>query len=581
MKYISFEIINYRAIQHAIIEVSNNLIPIIGINESGKTTALQAILAFDKNKDRYQKSRHLEYKNKYTIDSDISFKIIARILIENEDDLNFLAERLEVLASDDLYIKLREYFSDKKEIKLARVFENGNKKYQVENDDFIIKSKKTKDNLAEALYDRLPFVLYFDDFSDRVPEKITFNLDSEINEIVASNKYNDWHPIIREIFKRAGDGKNLDSFVKLRRDDDKAGLLNDIQDTLNQEVMEDWKKLKKYGSNFASEVDDLELQLECKLSDNKKEIVFKFKIRDRTSKKGRMFDITERSKGFQWFFNFIVKLKFNPKYQDNQKGAIYLLDEPGSYLHTSAQEELLNKLKDISNTNTILYCTHSQYLLDPDKINISKIKIAKKEAGKIEIITFSSSSATNNQGALTPLYQALNLKSGIFNTKKDYCVITEGITDYYLFSMLTKYGKGFDEKITIIPGSGAKHLKELISQSIAFSKNYLILLDSDLEGREAHDDYKKFFGDIEVREHFFKYRTMVKSENIELENLLSQEDQENICIITEVNNVKMAISVLYYKDEAVKEAFIKKLNKESVGNLGIVVNKVNKIIEKR
>ena len=94
MKYISFEIINYRAIQHAIIEVSNNLIPIIGINESGKTTALQAILAFDKNKDRYQKSRHLEYKNKYTIDSDISFKIIARILIENEDDLNFLAERL-------------------------------------------------------------------------------------------------------------------------------------------------------------------------------------------------------------------------------------------------------------------------------------------------------------------------------------------------------------------------------------------------------------------------------------------------------------------------------------------------------
>lgn len=578
MKYIRFEIKKYRAIEHAIIEVSNNLIPIIGINESGKTTALQAILAFDKNKDRYQKSQHLEYKNKYIINSNDEFRITANILIENEEDLNFLSEKLNLVASGSVYQKLREYFTDKREIKLSRVFNESGRNYEVENDDFILETKKIKNEFANALYERLPFILYFDDFSDRVPENIVFDLNKETNTISENKKYNDWHSIIEEIFKRAGNGQSLNSFIQLESDDDRDGLLNDIQDTLNKEVMDDWKNLKKYGKNLADEVDNLELKLKHKMSEDKSKIAFNFKVQDRTNNQGRMFNITERSKGFQWFFNFIVKLKFNPKYQEKQNGAIYLLDEPGSYLHTSAQEELLNKLRDISETNSILYCTHSQYLLDPEKINIARIRIARKENGNIEIISYNSAGIKNNEGALTPLYQALHVKSGIFNTQKDYCIITEGITEYYLFNLFNKYKDSFNKKICIIPGGGAKQLKDLISQSLAFSKNYLVLLDSDKEGREAYDEYKKFFGEKEVEKHFFKYKLQDKVENVVLEDHLSVEDKNRLLQVTNANDIKIALSILYYEKEEIQKDFIEKLNEESCNKLAIVVNKVNKIM---
>ncbi len=580
MKYTSFEIKKYRAIDSATIPVSNNLIPVIGVNESGKTTALQAILAFDKNKDRYQKGRHLEYKNKYVLNSTEEFRVVANMVVENEEDLNFISQKLNLVASGSIYQKLREFYASNKQIRLARVFSETEKTYEIENEDFVFETKKAKNDFANALYERLPFILYFDDFSDRVPEEISFTLDTTKNEVQQNKKYTEWHSIIEEIFKRAGSVQTLNDFLQLTSEDDRQGLLNDIQDTLNKEVMEDWKNLKKYGKGLADEVDDLELNLKHNLSEDKAKIVFKFKVQDRTNSKGRMFNITERSKGFQWFFNFIVKLKFNPKYQEDQNGAIYLLDEPGSYLHTSAQEELLNKLKDISETNSILYCTHSQYLLDPEKINISRIRIAKKENGIIEIVSFSSAGMTNNEGALTPLYQALHVKSGVFSTKRDFCIITEGITEYYLLNLLKKYKQNISENITIIPGGGAKHLKDLISQSIGFSKNYLVLLDSDQAGREAYEEYRKFFGDSEVENHFFKYQIQDKSENVVLEDHLSDEDKQKIMSLTSTKDVKMALSVLYYDSQEKQKEFVDGLETNSLNRLNIIVNKINKVESK-
>lgn len=58
MKYIKFIIKNYRAITNPIeIDIKKNkLVPLIGTNESGKTTILQAIYAFDYANDKEYES---------------------------------------------------------------------------------------------------------------------------------------------------------------------------------------------------------------------------------------------------------------------------------------------------------------------------------------------------------------------------------------------------------------------------------------------------------------------------------------------------------------------------------------------
>ena len=61
MKYRKFIIENYRAIVKPLeIDVSKGIIPLVGVNECGKTTILQALFCFDCNNDKINEGRHLK-----------------------------------------------------------------------------------------------------------------------------------------------------------------------------------------------------------------------------------------------------------------------------------------------------------------------------------------------------------------------------------------------------------------------------------------------------------------------------------------------------------------------------------------
>jgi predicted ATP-dependent endonuclease of OLD family len=356
--------------------------------------------------------------------------------------------------------------------------------------------------------------------------------------------------------------------------DERDSLLSDIQDVLNREIMEDWRRLRSWSGSLADDPGDLILELRYKVI-AKHSFSFEFKVQDRSSDRGRFFNVTDRSKGFQWFFNFLMKLKFNPKYQQELSGAIYLLDEPGSYLHSSAQEELLKALKNISQTNTIIYCSHSQHLLDPTVINIAQTKIVSKEKGQIRVIPFGSAGSQNYQGALTPLYNALQLRTGLFNRAIRKAVICEGITDFYFFTMLLRFSEQHRlETLDFIPGAGAGQLREIISMAIAWADDFIVLLDSDEAGKEAATRYQKFFGTHESQK-LVLYATPQQSDNVKLEDFLSQDDQERLLTITQSKHLKAAIADLYFRGESDQALMFSALDEQSVENLSLVWNSLS------
>ena len=65
------------------------------------------------------------------------------------------------------------------------------------------------------------------------------------------------------------------------------------------------EKIKQRGkNNFDDDSENLALELK-----NPEELNFEFKVRDKSKYKiKRTFKITQRSKGFQWFFNYMIKL---------------------------------------------------------------------------------------------------------------------------------------------------------------------------------------------------------------------------------------------------------------------------------
>src|SRR5690606_13512202 len=568
MKIIEYRIRNYKAVKDTSIKLNYSLNPIIGVNESGKTTILSAILAFDKNRDKVNSGNHLEYKNKYSTGATKDSKITATLILD-KDELIDLKKSLNLKSETTDYEHLLK-ITDKTPFILTRELSSTEKEYTLEDEIFTEKSKRS---IINYLLKNLPYILYFDDFTDRVPEEIVFKEDYKTTGKLAFSKNREWQEIIVEIFRRAevegidDDENPLKSFFLLTDKDQKDYILSDIEDVLNTEIIDERKRIKNSGfKNFADDSDNLSLELKCE--DN----IFTFKVRDKSNKeKKRTFNVSERSKGFQWFFNYMIKLKFNPRYKFKKENSIFLLDEPGSYLHSSAQSELLKELKSVSEKNTIVYCTHSQYLLNPKTIKLGSIKIAEKENSTINLIEYGKYRSKDDRGALSTVYQALNV-----NFTNDFVgkiVITEGITDFYFFELIKRYTKLFKNDFQIIAGAGSGNSTNLISVGLSFSENFVVLFDND-EGAKALKKYKKEFGD-NIMNHFHLYDT---TKRFALEDFICKKDKIKLEEITGTSDMKRALAILFYDlSPEVQKSFIQKLDKETLGSLKSTIEVINNL----
>ena len=71
---------------------------------------------------------------------------------------------------------------------------------------------------------------------------------------------------------------------------------------------------------------------------------------------------SERSNGLKRYFSLFIDTKAKI---DNNRPTLYLLDEPGVYLHVKAQKELLQYFNHLCNDgNQVVYTTHSLTIYD-------------------------------------------------------------------------------------------------------------------------------------------------------------------------------------------------------------------------
>ena len=578
MKYRECTIHKYKAVENVSVSLRNNLIPLIGINESGKTSILYGILSFDKDNDDFFSGSHLKAENRYEWDSK-NHSVSADLEFNDEKEIYSIVKGLGVTKRHKIYKELIDLFQSNKCVRVKRNLDT--REYSIEN---IRTNREQEKKLVEEIFCRTPFVLFFDDFTDRVPANIKFpakyvneNYDEE-----ADKERTDWNIYIEEIIYRATN-KEKDLKDLLKTDENiRKGILSDVTDKLNEDIIKEWKQLKILQNQLKDDrINDLELELDYDKDDSGNHI-FKFSVIDKNFKgKSRFFTVQERSKGFQWFFNYAIKLKYNSKYYSDFEGAIYLLDEPGSYLHSSAQEELLESLQKISKTNKIVYCTHSQYLLNPLIINISNIRIAEREDGKIKLKNFGEYNKNRySEGALSPIYDALHMSLGKHNFPKDEkVIITEGITDYYFLKLLQAhlgFCGGID--VSILPGASASNLKELLTFSIAWSSEYALLLDTDNAGNEAFDKYQSYFGERESKK-WIKYKDRKSSSKVTLEKMISANDQHRLKTLLALNSTKKSIPALYFSSEKMQEEYFKNLDSETKGNFDLLEQELKAILE--
>ena len=149
MKYIQFRILNYRAIDDLTINIKKNkIVPLIGTNESGKTTILQAIYSFDYANDQEYESRHMNnIRNYYQPGKKDSAKIEATIEINNKE--------FYMIIPDDMKEKYSEL--DKfTELVITRNLDT--KEYSISN----INDTNDSGIIAKTIVSKLPYIIYND-----------------------------------------------------------------------------------------------------------------------------------------------------------------------------------------------------------------------------------------------------------------------------------------------------------------------------------------------------------------------------------------------------------------------------------
>lgn len=198
--------------------------------------------------------------------------------------------------------------------------------------------------------------------------------------------------------------------------------------------------------------------------------------------------LDRRSKGFNWFFSFIIW--FSKIQADKNSDYILLLDEPGLNLHASAQADLLKFIEDLSKKYQIIYTTHSPFMVESNKLNRVRTVLETDEGTII-----SDSIQEKDADTLFPLQAALgyDIAQNLFVSKNN--LLVEGPADLLYLTVISNILESnkrsyLDPNITIVPVGGLDKVTTFISLLRGSKLNIACLLDSftDQKGKQRVAD---------------------------------------------------------------------------------------------
>lgn len=236
-------------------------------------------------------------------------------------------------------------------------------------------------------------------------------------------------------------------------------------------------------------------------------------IRIRNQKHRVSLPLSNRSKGFNWFFSFIVWFS---KIQNSTTDLILLLDEPGLNLHASAQADLLRFIKDLSKEYQIIYTTHSPFMIDSNNLQRTRTVLDTDKGTYI-----SDAIKERDTDTLFPLQAALgyDIAQNLFISKNN--LLVEGPADLLYLTVLSNIleddkRQGLSSKFTIIPTGGLDKVASFISLMRGNKLNVICLLDSfNNKGKQRLDNLIQNKIIKESNVHFFDEFTSLGKADIE------------------------------------------------------------------
>lgn len=199
-----------------------------------------------------------------------------------------------------------------------------------------------------------------------------------------------------------------------------------------------------------------------------------FYIKDNIN--NRSYKPAQRSKGQQWYLGFYTKVVARIR---EDVSNVILIDEPGLYLHAKAQKDLLKVFEKHAKDNgaTVLFSTHSPYLISDEELE--RVRLVERLPKKGTLITGKlHTHPTASKETLTPLLTAIGLgaNDGIGSLNK-YSVIVEGPSDVFYLRAFAKLLN--NNKYSFINGGGAGNMPFVGTITQGWGSKTVYLFDND------------------------------------------------------------------------------------------------------
>ncbi|MBP2281745.1 putative ATP-dependent endonuclease of OLD family [Flavobacterium sp. CG_23.5] len=553
----------YKSIQKKqVVEIDPAITTIVGMNEAGKTSFLTAIaktnyftvdsdFEFDMTQD-YPRNELIDFQHGDE-DSDIitcKYEISAELLKEIEDEfgvgvftvkefsytVHYKAEANSfsgVTANLKKFLELEvekyELSAETKEIiKKLSALDEVEKIVGIEADEDLPVFKKEVKKIIDGAYPKwgndlagyigkkwikakMPKFWYFDDY---YPLRGKININTLINQPPTNEK----DKTSKALFELARI-KPEDILNATEQEYEKyIALLEASSNKITAEIFKYWSTNKNLDIEF-------KIQNTTNIQGQPEKIL---DIRVKNQRHKITLPLDRRSKGFNWFFSFIIW--FSKIQADKNSDYILLLDEPGLNLHASAQADLLGFFHDLSKKYQIIYTTHSPFMVETE--HLDRVRTCfETEDGTI----ISDSIQEKDPNTLFPLQAALgyDIAQNLFVSKNN--LLVEGPADLIYLTVISSLLEGekrtfLNENITIVPVGGLDKVTTFISLLRGSKLNVGCLLDTftDQKGKQKVEDLvmHKIIKDKNIR--FFNEFTDNGKSVADIEDLFDKEEYLNL-----------------------------------------------------
>lgn len=489
MKLIKVEFISYKSITGDTLDIESDITCLVGVNESGKSNVLLALEKADTNHELTvaEISRHSEDygdPNKtpqlilvFMLD-DKEKMAIGEIIGSTEIDMLVFTKNGKNYSLDSPSINYKEskFFSLEASPE-ALPSENGQPATEKENQK-VVKQKAIEDEdiseeqqqdirekVLHELVNRLPRFLRFDSVNFE-EHYLPQNGEVIISQFIAEP---DKFKLVKNLLYLGG----IADYSKLQANNFAGRIL---RDTVLQRAS---KIINKNILRAIWPIETVEIHL-----DAEGDIL---KIRLKEKNKTSFFMPGERSRGLQWTLAF--NIYFIAETQQELSNCVFLIDEPGIFLHIDGQRKLLEETfpQICRENNQVVYTSHLPYMIDsryPERIRI----LEKKDE---DTIIGNKSWSEGEFGKIPePVRTALGLEWTKIFQFDEQNIIVEGPSDQIIYRILNDKINTQQNDVVFLPSYGADKMPAVLAMAKLDDKKAVGIIDGDMDINKLREKCK-------------------------------------------------------------------------------------------